>query len=135
MAMSNLAHEGHSGRRRQRKSVAAINVTPLVDVLLILLVLLMLAMPMYLKRLPVDLPRTELGGAPAPRNALAVTLLPGNKLRMDTAEVTKEQLLSRVGPGVTVELAIDRSVTYDDIAQLISAMQERRPADVVLITR
>jgi len=122
-------------RAQQRRAVPAINITPLVDVLLILLVLLMLAMPMYIKRLPVDLPRTELGGAPTPQQVLPVALLPGGKIRIGTAEAELKDVLDKVGPTVTVELAVDRTVPYDDVAQAVVAIQGRQPKEIVLVTR
>lgn len=122
-------------RRSVRRGVAAINITPLVDVLLILLVLLLLAMPMYVKRLPVDLPRTELGGTPTPQQVLSVTLLPGDELRVNSVRSNIPDLQRQVGPTVTVELAIDKTVEYDAIAQVVAAVQDKRPKEIVLITR
>jgi biopolymer transport protein ExbD len=122
-------------RKPLRRAVAHINVTPLVDVLLILVVLLMLAMPMYVKRLPVDLPRTELGGVPTPQQVLPVALYPGGKVRLAQADVELPVILDKINSGVTVELAIDKTVQYDDIAQVITAIQARQPKEIVLITR
>lgn len=122
-------------RKPLRRAAAHINITPLVDVLLILVVLLMLAMPMYVKRLPVDLPRTELGGTPTPQQVLPVALYPGGKVRLAQSDVELPVILEKINPGVTVELAIDKTVQYDDIAQVIAAIQERQPKEIVLVTR
>lgn len=122
-------------RKPLRKVGASINITPLVDVLLILVVLLLLAMPMYVKRLPVDLPRTELGGTPTPQQVLPVALYPQKRVKLAQADVDLTVILDKINPSVTVELAIDKTVQYDDIAQVISAIQGRNPKEIVLITR
>lgn len=124
-------------RHRQglRREVPAINITPLVDVLLILLVLLLLAMPMYLKRLPVDLPKTELGGTPTPQQVLPVSLSPDGRVSLAQSPVDLAVVLQKVGPQVTVELAIDKTVQYDAIAQVVSAIQGKNPKEIVLVVR
>ena len=122
-------------RYSRRSGVAAINITPLVDVLLILLVLVLLAMPMYVKRLPVDLPQTELGGTPTPQNALSVFLLPGAKVQLGGSDIELNALQARVSASTTVELAIDKSVPYEDIAKVVQAVQARNPKEIVLLTR
>lgn len=122
-------------RYSRRSGVAAINITPLVDVLLILLVLVLLAMPMYVKRLPIDLPRTELGGTPTPQNALSVFLLPGEKVQLGGSDIELNALQARVSASTTVELAIDKSVPYEDIAKVVQAVQARNPKEIVLLTR
>ena len=124
-----------SSRRTIRRPAASINITPLVDVLLILLVLLMLAMPMYIKRLPVDLPKTALGGTPTPQQVLSVALYPGGAVRLAGVDAKLPEILSKVGPSITVELAIDQSVQYDQIAKTVADLQARQPKEIVLVTR
>lgn len=120
---------------RNRKPIAAINITPLVDVLLILLVLLLLAMPLQVKRLPVDLPRTALGGAPTPQKTLPLALADSGQLYLGPAPISEAEVLSRIDNSTTVELSIDKTVQYDRIAQLVVAVQARQPRDIVLVTR
>lgn len=122
-------------RQGLRREIPSINITPLVDVLLILLVLLLLAMPMYLKRLPVDLPKTELGGTPTPQQVLPVSLNPEGRVSLAQSQVGLEVVLQKVNPQVTVELAIDKTVQYDSIAKVVSAIQGRNPKEIVLVVR
>jgi len=126
--------QAHS-RKALRRPAAGINVTPLVDVLLILLVLLLLAMPLQVKRLPVDLPRTALGGTPTPQQTLPLSLGADGQIYLATAPVSLPEALKKVTATSTVELSIDKDVRYERIAQTISAIQARNPKDIVLITR
>jgi biopolymer transport protein ExbD len=118
-----------------RKTLSAINITPLVDVLLILLVILMLAMPMFVKRLPVDLPQTSLGGAPTLTHSLTVSLNAAGKLFVDNNPTTLEQLKTKIDATVSVELSVDKDTTYDKIAGVITELQGKGPKDISLMTR
>ncbi|KWT98418.1 MULTISPECIES: biopolymer transporter ExbD [unclassified Variovorax] len=118
-----------------RKQLAAINVTPLVDVLLILLVIMMLAMPMFVKKLPVDLPQTSLSGTPSVAQSLSVSLQADGSLMLDSNPTTLQQLKARITPTVSVELSVDRATTYEQIAMVISELQAAAPKDIALMTR
>jgi len=118
-----------------RKPLASINVTPLVDVLLILLVVMMLAMPMFVKKLPVDLPQTSVDGAPTVVHSLSVSLLPDGNLMVDNNPMTLAMVKTRISPDVSVELNVDRTVTYDKVANLIAELQDSKPRDIALMTR
>lgn len=118
-----------------RKPLASINVTPLVDVLLILLVVMMLAMPMFVKKLPVDLPQTAIDGAPTVVNSLSVSLLPNGSLMVGNNPMTLAAVKARINPDVSVELNVDRSITYDKVASLIADIQDSKPKDIALMTR
>jgi biopolymer transport protein ExbD len=118
-----------------RKPLASINVTPLVDVLLILLVVMMLAMPMFVKKLPVDLPQTAIDGAPTVVHSLSVSLLPDGGLMVGNNPMTIAALKARINPTVSVELNVDRSITYDKVAGLIADIQDSKPKDIALMTR
>lgn len=119
----------------RRKPLAAINITPLVDVLLILLVVLMLAMPMFVKRLPVDLPQTSLAGSPAPVKALEVSVREDGGWWVKGSPVSKAHALSQITPETSVELSADKSVRYEALAQAIAAIQEKAPKEIALVTR
>ncbi|MNR71554.1 Biopolymer transport protein ExbD [compost metagenome] len=118
-----------------RKPLSSINVTPLVDVLLILLVVLMLAMPMFVKKLPVELPQTSISGAPTVAKSLSVSLRADGSLMLDDSPATIALVLARIDPSISVELNIDQSVKYEAIANLISAVQQKGPREISLMTR
>jgi biopolymer transport protein ExbD len=119
---------------RRRKAVPAINITPLVDVLLILVVVLMLAMPLFVKRLPVELPKTSLSGTPTPTNALKVSIKADGTIFDGEAVSSFASLTRKITPTTTIELSVDKSVTYDVMAQAIGKMQEHDPKEFVLLT-
>ena len=119
----------------QRKPLASINVTPLVDVLLILLVILMLAMPAFVKKLPVELPRTGLAAAPVAANSLRISLDSKGTLFVDLKAATYEQIRVLVATNTTIELNVDESVPYGKAAVLIAQLQELGPREIVLATK
>lgn len=119
----------------ERKPLASVNITPLVDVLLILLVVVMLSMPMFVKKLPVDLPQTELTGQPVVAKTLMVSLLESGGLMVDDSPVSLEDIKRKVTPQTSVELAVDQAVQYAAIAKTVAALQKMNPKDIALITR
>jgi biopolymer transport protein ExbD len=119
----------------QRKPLAAVNITPLVDVLLILLVVVLLAMPMFVKRLPVDLPQTDLAGAPVVAKTLSVSLLESGQLMVEMSPVSMDDLARRIKPDTSIELSVDREVRYEQIAKTIADLQKKNPRDIALVTR
>lgn len=119
----------------KRMPLASINVTPLVDVLLILLVVMMLAMPMFVKKLPVELPQTALSGAPTVVHSLAVSIGEGEAVVMDGNPVSLAQVRAKVNSSVSLELSFDRAVPYDRVAKVIAELQSANPKDIALMTR
>lgn len=118
-----------------RKPLASINVTPLVDVLLILLVVMMLAMPMFVKRLPVELPQTAFTGKPTVVKSLQVSLREDGSMMVDDSLMTLEQVKLRVTATTSVELSIDQAATYDKIAKVVAELQMANPKDIALMVR
>lgn len=118
----------------RRQPVASVNITPLVDVLLILLVVVLLAMPMYVKRLPVELPSTSISGTPTPVSTLEVALTKNGNLLLKNNPVDPPTLKRLITSNTTVELSIDKEVKYASIASLIADIQSQSPKEVVLLT-
>lgn len=117
-----------------RRTLATINITPLVDVLLILLAILLLVMPFFVKKLPVSMPSTGLDAAPMVAHSVQVSLAPQGKLFLGEAPATLDQVLEKVGEGVTVELAIDKAVPFADISTTVVAIQAKKPTEIVFLT-
>lgn len=112
-----------------------INITPFVDVLIILVVILMLAMPMFVKQLPVDLPTTALAGTPTPMKSLAVSLNKEGAVYIDNLPRDAATLAKLITPTTTVELFIDKEVTYELMAKLVAEVQKSNPKEIILVTR
>ena len=119
---------------RKRNLRTGIDVTPLVDVLLILLVIVLLAMPSYAKRLPVDLPKTSLAGEPVGQTSLKITISKDGGWGLDGVLPSKLSILSKIGPQISVELAADKSISFEVLARAIEDIQARNPKDIALIT-
>lgn len=120
--------------KSDRRPLASINITPLVDVLLILLVVMMLSMPLFVKKLPVELPNTDLSGTPTPVKSLQVSITKNGQLLLNQSKVDMPLLQSKIDPTVTVELAVDKQVTYQEFAQVIAGLQAKEPKEIVMLT-
>lgn len=120
---------------RKPRGTPVVNVTPLVDVLIILLVVLLLAMPLYVKRLPVDLPQTSLAGTPTPIQAISISIGKNAEIYVQGVPDELDRVLSRITAVSTVELSVDKDVTYDVIARTLAQIQDKKPKEIVLLTR
>jgi biopolymer transport protein ExbD len=119
----------------QRKPLATINITPLVDVLLILLVIVMLAMPMFVKKLPVELPKTGVDSAPVAANSLQVALDAKGRLYLGDKPALMADVARRIQPNTTIELSVDEKAAYGLAAKLIAELQDHHPREIVLATQ
>lgn len=120
---------------KSRKAVVAINITPLVDVLLVLLIILMLAVPLFVKKLPVDVPKTSLSGPPVAVKSLPVSLAPNGTLLLKNSPSTLREIKALITPATTVEISADKAATYDKVATLVADLQDANPKEILLVTR
>lgn len=119
----------------KRKPLPDINITPLVDVLLVLVAILMVAMPMYVKRLPVELPATSLNATYLAKNNVKIVIDEEGQIFVDSQRVNPEILSSVLKEGASVEIAAHKSTTYDVLSQVVTQVQQSNPADISLITQ
>lgn len=119
----------------KRKPLPEINVTPLVDVLLVLVAILMVAMPMYVKRLPVELPATSLNATYLAKNNVKIVIDEAGQIFVDEKPVNPEILGSFLKEGSSIEIAAHRLTTYDALSQVVTQVQLSNPADISLITQ
>lgn len=125
----------YRSRSNKRQSIAAINITPLVDVLLVLVAILMLLLPLYIKKLPVSLPKTQstVEAAPELSKSLMVSFDAASMFYIDQATVSEEQLLKQINPSVTVKFAVSKDVKYEDLAKAITKIKEKNPKEISLV--
>lgn len=112
-----------------------VNITALVDVLLVLVIVLIIAMPLHVKRLPVELPKTGLSGTPSVVNALPISIASDGPLLVRGAPTSDASLLNLITPATTLEVSVDKSVSYEKIAKTLSLLQERSPKEIILLTQ
>jgi biopolymer transport protein ExbD len=120
---------------RTRKSLPEINITPLVDVLLILLVVLLMAMPMFTKKLPVNLPKTDINGAPVLTKSVSLAITAKGQYLMDGGPTSFELIEKAINKDTTVEISADASVPYDKVAKLVGVVQKKNPKDIALMVQ
>lgn len=128
-------------RRSRAQPMAEINVTPFVDVMLVLLIIFMVAAPLLTVGVPVELPKTAAQALPAEtEEPLTVTLSADGVVRIQTTEVAREDLVGRLRAIATersddrVYLRADGSVPYEQVAQIMGALNAGGFASIGLVT-
>lgn len=128
-------------RRSRAQPMAEINVTPFVDVMLVLLIIFMVAAPLLTVGVPVELPKTAAQALPAEtEEPLTVTLSADGEVLIQTTVVPREELVGRL-QAIAAERSDDRvylradgSVTYEQVAQIMGALNAGGFASIGLVT-
>lgn len=126
-------------RSHQVKLESEINVTPMVDVMLVLLIIFMVSAPMMTVGLPVDLPQAALSEIASEDQPLTVVIAAGGIINLGDVQVSKENLASSLAQlsdderKQRVRIRADRTVTYDDIMLVMSALTENGFARIGLM--
>ena len=115
-----------------------INVTPMIDVLLVLLIIFMMAIPMMRKAIDVQLPdpTPQQQTSTTPPNQIVLQVLPGGKYKINSEDVTKDRLPTRLKeiydprPEKIIFIKGDPKVKYQDV---VTAMDISRGAGVKVI--
>jgi biopolymer transport protein ExbD len=110
--------------------VTGINVTPLVDITLVLLIIFMVTATFVSEQgLQVNLPKVATQeNAPTP--AITVTLGAQGQLKIMKKDVDLPGLQKQMGiefslnPGVKVLVKVDKTVTYDKVAEVLDAIKQ-----------
>lgn len=128
-------------RRRRAQPMAEINVTPFVDVMLVLLIIFMVAAPLLTVGVPVELPKTAAQALPSEtEEPLTVTLTVEGTVLIQTSEVARDELVARLR-AIAAERADDRvylradgSVPYEEVAQIMGALNAGGFSSIGLVT-
>ena len=134
---------------RTRKFKADINVVPYIDVMLVLLVIFMVVAPMTNPNV-IDLPNAAKSVLP-PTEYIRIDLKPdasasisihGKKNAPTTAETVDRDALQQklrtlyaANPDISVMIAADKNIKYDEVIQAISAAKKLGIQRVGLATR
>ena len=121
--------------------MAEINVTPFVDVMLVLLIIFMVAAPLMTVGVPVELPKTAAGALPSDaEEPLTVTIAADGRVLIQTTEtdiaelVTKLQAIASERASTRVYLRADGAVTYEEVVQVMGALNAGGFSDIGLVT-
>src|SRR6056297_627571 len=140
-----IQKSGENGRRRRGRGrsrpMAEINVTPFVDVMLVLLIIFMVAAPLMTVGVPVELPKTAAGALSGEEEEpLTVTVTAEGIVQIQTSEVPREQLVSRLRAiasereSTRVFLRADGAVPYADVMQVMGALNRGGFSNIGLVT-
>lgn len=137
---------GGGGRRRRHRRGGAqpmseINVTPFVDVMLVLLIIFMVAAPLMTVGVPVELPKTAANALPGEEEEpLAVTVTAEGTVMIQKTEVARADLINRLRSiaaerdGDRVFLRADGAVPYEDVVQVMGALNRAGFSNIGLVT-
>jgi len=113
--------------KEKSKIIAAINVTPLVDVALVLLIIFMVTTPLIMQEsFKVKLP-TATTSEPQLEQTTTVTIAPGNRVFINKAEVSLEDLegllVKRMAdsPDKTIVIKADKNVLHGFVVKVLDA--------------
>jgi|SRR6056297_1469352 len=128
-------------RRRRTQPMSEINVTPFVDVMLVLLIIFMVAAPLLTVGVPVELPKTAAQALPSEtEEPLTVTLSADGTVLIQNTEIAREDLVGRLRAIAAersddrVYLRADGSVTYEQVAQIMGALNAGGFSSIGLVT-
>jgi len=132
---------GRRSRRTRSQPMAEINVTPFVDVMLVLLIIFMVAAPLLTVGVPVELPKTAANPLPGEQEEpLTVTLTADGRVLIQTTETSLADLVPKL-QAIAVERASDRvylradgSIPYENVVQIMGALNAGGFADIGLVT-
>ncbi len=133
-------------RRRRNRMVAEINVVPYIDVMLVLLVIFMVTAPMLEQGVEIALPEASSEPLPVEPNQEPVTvsvdaqgavfLNVGDASTAIDLPTLADQVakIVRQRPDVQINLRGDGSVAYQDIMQVMTALQSAGATNLGLLS-
>ena len=132
---------GRRSRRTRSQPMAEINVTPFVDVMLVLLIIFMVAAPLLTVGVPVELPKTAANPLPGEQEEpLTVTITAEGVVMIQTTETSLQDLVPKLR-AIAVERSSDRvylradgSIPYENVVQIMGALNAGGFADIGLVT-
>jgi biopolymer transport protein ExbD len=138
MAFSTAGSGGPVRRRGGLSSMSEINVVPLVDVVLVLLIIFMLTAQVMEFGLEIDVPKVNQERASAQELPVISMTAKGmvylNDRELKLADL-KDEVTRRFGKNTkAVYVRADKNVTWDVLAQLVSAIGEAK-LEVRLVTK
>ncbi len=132
---------GRRSRRTRSQPMAEINVTPFVDVMLVLLIIFMVAAPLLTVGVPVELPKTAANPLPGEQEEpLTVTVTADGGIMIQTTPTAFEELVPKLRAiaeerdSDRVYLRADGTISYEQVVQVMGALNAGGFADIGLVT-
>lgn len=106
--------------------IAEINMVPLIDVMLVLLIIFIVAAPLLTHAVKVDLPKAESMPAENRRDSVQLTVDAEHRIFWNGEMISRARLgerlavASRIQPQPELHLHVERAVTYEIVAQIMS---------------
>lgn len=122
------------------EAMSEINVTPLVDVMLVLLIIFMITVPIMKQAVQVELPRASSQPLDPKPLALRLVIDAQGQYRLDQVPLSIDDLASRLtqriasDPQLALHIWADRQVSYDAVAQALSAAQRAGVQKIGFVT-
>jgi len=139
--MAESSNGRRRGARRRHLPMAEINVTPFVDVMLVLLIIFMVTAPLLTVGVPVDLPKADAEPLSADTEPLSVTVRADGQIYLQEAEVTAEDLSTKLkaivagDPEKRVIVSGDTAADYGTVAAVFARLKGAGIAHVLLQTK
>ncbi|MCH4294068.1 protein TolR [Shewanella sp. 3B26] len=138
----------HGYQRKRRRPVAEINVVPYIDVMLVLLIIFMATAPIVTQGVKVDLPTGEAEALSTDSKPPVVASIDANgdyyldigSGSSDKDVLTLEDVATQVAAVISLEperpvvVKADRTIPYEDVIQLMVALQQAGVPSVGLMT-
>jgi biopolymer transport protein ExbD len=118
-----------------------INVTPLVDVMLVLLVIFIITAPLMTGALQLALPQVQAPASQTSGTAPVVTIDSHGQLMLDTQPLPVSQLAAALnlrssdGASTEVQLRVDQTVPYGQVAEVMAEIQKSELRSVALVVQ
>lgn len=121
----------------QKVPMSAINMTPMVDVMLVLMVIFILSLPMLSSSLNVQTSRNQASQDSHPP-ATTLHLDANGQVKANNKNLSKtdlELLLKQLSDeGAAIRLSAHQQVSYLQLAELMTAIQEQGISELQLVT-
>ncbi|MBX7229955.1 MAG: biopolymer transporter ExbD [Burkholderiaceae bacterium] len=120
---------GGFDQSQSQRPISDINVTPLVDVMLVLLVIFIITAPLFASSIKLNLPNTKTAVSSEKSTALILSINAESELFWNDIKIPPQELetrfkaLAEKTPDMQLRLRIDKQVSFDKVAQVLSAAQ------------
>lgn len=131
---------GQSKWSQSQEPMGEINVTPLVDVMLVLLIIFMVTAPLLTQGVNIDLPDANAPAMQQNVEPVVVTVRKDGTVFIQDHTIERVQLAARItamrkaNPKLPVFIRGDAKTPYEDIAQIMSLLEQAGIRQVGLVT-